>query len=572
MALAIVCGGTRPYMKETSNRIVSIVLILSVLSVAFVVLRWPVVPSQDGPMHLYYVDIARESFTAHSPYAGYYALRSVLPPYLFHYAFLAALDQWLDPVWAEKTLLILYIFAAVTGLVFLAGAVGARAPALAGLSGIPFVLNWTVIMGFINFNLGCAMCLFLIGVWLRFHTAFTPRRRIVFALLFFLMASMHPVPVALFMLFVFVHALCLNAPLIRRGSFGPVAAAVVRMLIFPSLLCVPIALWVAAIDFGTPTPPPVSNGPGVIGRMMEGVLMWIEAPLNTHLYRYEMLGFLALLAVLGWMAFRGRRMSPALSSILATAIVCWFLYLVVPGGIAGNSFFPVRFLVFSLLLLVVVASVCASESRRFLFAAAVLSLAAGITLIVQFDRGLTPPAREIAGDIRALPPVKEQARGVLVSFGNTDYCGHCTEKPLMLAGVQYFRLRRAILMNGIWVRFPMTVVDTRVKHPWDGTPALEMGQYLLSDSAQAPPFDFLIVEGSRSDPEVRAGVGALERKYGLREVPSDASYLEMLVRPADYSRLFANPPGSAHSNATSTGMVSPSGLIFSPMVAFGGGA
>ncbi len=537
-------------MQETSNRIVGIALILCVLFVAFVVVRWPVVPSQDGPMHLYYVDVARDSFAAHSPYGGYYALRKVLPPYLFHYAFLAALDQWLDPVWAEKTLLILYILAAVMGLVFLAGSAGARAPALAALAGIPFILNWTVMMGFINFNLSCAVCLFLIGFWLRFHAAFTIGRRLAVALLFFLMASMHPIPVALFMLFVFVHAVCVNAHLMRRGSFGAAAAAVLRMLIFPCLLCVPVAVWVAAINFGTPTPPAVSNGPGVAGRLREGVLMWIEAPLNTHLYRYEMLAFLVLLGLIGWMAFRGRRLSVALSSILATAVVCWFLYLVAPGGVSGNSFFPVRFLVFSLLLLVVVAVACAAASPRFLVTAALLSLAVSLTLIVQFDRGLSPAARAIAGDIKALPAVKESARGVLVSFGKTDYCAHCTQSALMHAGVEYFRLRRAILMNGIWVRFPMTVVDTRVKHPWDGIPELEMGEYMLSDPAQAPPFEFIIVEGSRAAPEVQAGVAALERKYGLQPVPADASYLEMLVRPADYSRLFASSPGHAHSNAT----------------------
>ena len=47
---------------------------------AMVVLAAPVFPSQDGPVHLYYVDVLRSLLTHSGPYAQHFEVRAFLTP------------------------------------------------------------------------------------------------------------------------------------------------------------------------------------------------------------------------------------------------------------------------------------------------------------------------------------------------------------------------------------------------------------------------------------------------------------------------------------------------------------
>ena len=115
---------------------------------ALVLLASPVFPSQDGPVHLYYVDVLRGLLTHSAPYAQHFAIKSFVTPYALEYYSLLALETVFSPAVSEKLLLCAYIFAFGLGFRYLVES-GCRAgqsvdprrhsvlPALAGLHGVP---------------------------------------------------------------------------------------------------------------------------------------------------------------------------------------------------------------------------------------------------------------------------------------------------------------------------------------------------------------------------------------------------------------------------------------------------
>src|ERR1039457_7576946 len=77
---------------------------------AMVVLTAPVFPSQDGPVHLYYVDVIRSLLTHSGPYAGYFEIKGLLTPYSLEYFALLVLEMAFPPALSEKLLVCCYIF------------------------------------------------------------------------------------------------------------------------------------------------------------------------------------------------------------------------------------------------------------------------------------------------------------------------------------------------------------------------------------------------------------------------------------------------------------------------------
>jgi hypothetical protein len=185
---------------ESRSRLWNGVAVALIAGTALVLLASPVFPSQDGPVHLYYVDVLRGVLTHTAPYAQHFQLKSFLTPYALEYYSLLALETVFSAPVSEKLLVCGYIFAFGLGFRYLVESVAERCNPWT-LTGLPFCMHLLVYMGFLNYSFGIALLLFLCGFWIRFSARLTPGRSATLLGGLVLMLLTHPVPVACFFFF-----------------------------------------------------------------------------------------------------------------------------------------------------------------------------------------------------------------------------------------------------------------------------------------------------------------------------------------------------------------------------------
>ena len=86
------------------------------------ILSLPLFPSQDGPVHLYYVDVLRGVLTHVGPYAQHFEIKSYVTPYVVLYYSLLALETVFPPLISEQLLICGYVLAFILGFQYLVGA------------------------------------------------------------------------------------------------------------------------------------------------------------------------------------------------------------------------------------------------------------------------------------------------------------------------------------------------------------------------------------------------------------------------------------------------------------------
>lgn len=170
-----------------------IATILLVLAYIVWILSLPAWPSQDGPIHLYYVNVLRELLSHHATvYSRYYTIKHILPPYALYYYALLALSKFCSLLLADRLVLCAYLALFVFGFRYLAQKVGPSAD-LSTLLVVPLALNWSAGMGFLNYCLSLALVFWAAGLWLRL-TGKKLVARLVFLLLVAAITLTHPVP------------------------------------------------------------------------------------------------------------------------------------------------------------------------------------------------------------------------------------------------------------------------------------------------------------------------------------------------------------------------------------------
>ena len=151
----------------------------------------PLFPSQDGPMHRYYVH-ALSLVLDHAPQYQIYNIRHPFPPYATHYLALLLLYKFFSYDLAEKIFTCGLIISFGYGFRFCATAIGPLGRTLS-LYTAPLFLHWAVLMGFFNYDLALALFLFACGFWMRAQEG----KRwfwLGYALIVMLLAVTHPVP------------------------------------------------------------------------------------------------------------------------------------------------------------------------------------------------------------------------------------------------------------------------------------------------------------------------------------------------------------------------------------------
>jgi hypothetical protein len=176
-----------------SRRTASILFALLLIAFCFWVLSLPLFPTQDGPMHKYYVHVLASLLSGSSDYSAY-VIRHPFPPYATHYAVLLGLSRIVSLDMAEKLLVCLIFVCTAYGVRFCAKSLGPGGEWIS-LCVVPLVLHWSLVMGFLNYSLGLGLFFFAAGVWCR--AARDARLWWVFGLLSVLLMLTHPVPLLL---------------------------------------------------------------------------------------------------------------------------------------------------------------------------------------------------------------------------------------------------------------------------------------------------------------------------------------------------------------------------------------
>ena len=193
------------------------------------ILSLPLFPTQDGPMHRYYIHVL-DAVLHGSKLYSIYRVRHPFPPYATHYGLLLALSHIVSYDTAEKLFTILVVVCFAYGLRFCAMSFG-HAGNVVSFFAAPLFFNWALMMGFMNYSLALGIFLFIAGCWQR-ACAGAARYWIPFVLLVCLLTLTHPVPL-LILIALCTLDLLLRAFLLRGASPWPgrqIASAVAALV------------------------------------------------------------------------------------------------------------------------------------------------------------------------------------------------------------------------------------------------------------------------------------------------------------------------------------------------------
>jgi hypothetical protein len=512
-----------------------------------VVFAAPLFPSQDGPMHLYYVEVLRSVLTGKGAHTKYYALHHPLPPYLFQYALTLLMECFWTPLVAEKIMVALYAVWFAIATRYLARSIG-PGWRLAALISVAFALNRWVYMGFFNFNAGLATALFLIGYWSRHaRPVLTLRKALVFSLVLALLATMHPVPVLFVVGYVVLYTI---AAWFRTESAVAGAAGILRRrtrlrsfsVLLPFLLCIAIGFWIHAI--ATPlrlldlkASVSVVNK---IDRVRDLARLFPILPLTGNIYRKSVALVLGMLVLLCAPIIRKKRTKAAGEQlkwpIFLTIAASLAIYIVAPNQISGGSYFPHRFCIFAFVLGTM--SLAFSEARE---RAKAFSMAGAALLILIIALPLWNTNRALAKDIAPFlntPLVPPGSRGAYVMEAGswpTNLSAGCNFSAGFHIAMHLFRQSQIVLLNPPWNALPTTPVVTRDNYPW--TDAVDkispdlvplMAQWNATSSKDHIDFFVVIKQHGSLPPRVKEFV----RMAGLIDIAGNSDQFAMLVTPS----------------------------------------
>ena len=198
------------HFRRTSHLLFGAML----LCFALWILLLPIFPTQDGPMHRYYIHVL-DAVLHHDAVYSVYRIRHPFPPYATQYATELLLSHLVSYDMAEKLFTVLIVVTFAYGLRFCALGCGPAGDAVSFFAA-PLFLHWALMMGFMNYSLAIGLFLFLAGCWQR-ACGGRPRYWIAFALLVCLLTVTHPVPL-LILIALCLFDLLLRCVLVRQRS------------------------------------------------------------------------------------------------------------------------------------------------------------------------------------------------------------------------------------------------------------------------------------------------------------------------------------------------------------------
>ncbi len=368
------------------------------------ILSLPLFPTQDGPMHRYYVHVLG-SLLAHKPGYGMYTVRHPLPPYLTHYAALFALSRFMPYDWAEKLFTCGLVLLFAYGFRFSATALG-RLGGAVSLCGAPLFLQWSVMMGFLNYSLALGLFLFAAGFWAR-AAAGRPLFWLGYAASVALLTFTHPVPLLVLICLGLVDLVLsvLRGP--ARRSLLPRAGAV-------AFACLAFLFVASSVDRGSSASALADLGfhrPFVTTvALLTGVSPYNTRSLSPliNLYRLGLYALLMVGFVLGARRFASGWAARTLTladSFFASAAILALVLPFTPEHVNNSAYFATRLVVLVWVGFLLAASAYRPRGTRLLRAIPPVAVGLAALSLLTAEVYVRPVARAVAQiERQPLPP------------------------------------------------------------------------------------------------------------------------------------------------------------------------
>jgi len=515
-------------MSSEKSRWWDAMFVVALCAPMALVLSLPVFPSQDGPIHLYYVDVLRALLSHSNQYGGYFVVRTLVTPYALQYYSLLALQTVVSAVMSEKILICVYIGLFGWSFKYLVESVAEYSGAWP-LVAIPFCLNNLIYLGLLNYCLGVALTLCLAGYWVRSRSRLGRKQILTFGFGVFLLLLTHPIPVAVLLLFM---GLTLFMELARERALRPLLPGLrahgreIAVMIGTAAAA---GIWIAGF-LGAPSKPEPhpATAAGLQAWIVTAITqlkLWPIAPITSGAYRAGLMAL--LLAAIGALFLGAARrwrvlVSSVVPALCLTSLSCFVLYLFLPEWLSGSNYFRERFPIFFVLFLAAAAA-GASGSVRWSYVPGVVALMA-LACTLGLQRQRTSEITANLSPMLAASLEKPLAAGVLLHERNPQDLPDpdLAFDPYGWAGAHFFRQSHAILLNTPWLDLRFYMFRPARPGPWDYlNPAME-ADYLSSQAGcWIPPLDIAVrvgreVPSGKIDSLIRAHNLSLTARAGER--------------------------------------------------------
>lgn len=518
---------TAASVEPASRRVSPEFAAVIALVVVYVIwlLSLPAFPTQDGPIHLYYTHVLGALFSHRpTPYADFYRVKHLLPPYSLYYYALLGMSRVVSFSMADRLVVSAYVVSFVFGFRYVARSLGQAADAMT-LFATLLLLNWPLGMGFVNFCLALSFAFWAIGLWLRFAGRAGALPRIGFVLLAVLIMFTHPVPL-LAVLGVAGLELVLRVIANRR------AIRSMQSLVSDIITWIAAACTLGYVKLFTASRPLQQTSVGqeagsfavrlahnVTNYASEkGVAFLLGPGLALRSYRLILLVAIAVPLFLAIRQFVLNRRSgrwTAADVTLVLAIAAIVLMPFVPPDLNGSHFFAERLLLIVWLLPLFAASGSALSRRGLRIAMFSFALVAQAIILPLANAKMRPVANAIAAVDRA-PAEIAAAPGaiglVLDDARPMEAPPGLSFNPFLWAAVDVLRHDNAILANTPWLDLEIIPLGGTDRFPGKdlGPVALEFPSILRGRLEENPAerrqllstMDFVVIEQAYRPPAI----------------------------------------------------------------------
>ncbi len=442
----------------------------------------PVFPSQDGPLHLYYANALRQ-LLAHQPgaYTAAYTVKAYITPYSVYYYGLMGLGKFVRFETADKIIVCCYLLLFAAGTRMLIRSVTPDS-VWAPFCILPVLLNWPLMMGFLNYSLSTCLACFALAAWCSGIGRPGPRYRIVFLLLIALMMVTHPVPWLIVLGFVWFE-LTVRLLRLRFGDRRPFATTLrfLRPDLLTALLAGLPAFYVRHFNGMVQTVEPEGPQAAPLAHLLPsgllpfaaraqqflrtfGVDIYAGNELMPRLYRVAIsfLLFAVLVAAVVYLfRRRGPEPWPLAHTWLLFSLLLFPLLLFLPDEIGNHFYFVSRLGILFFISCITGGSLVMQRVSRLGLSLASFSCLLCLGTLVLALRYITPVAHSIASLDQA-PAITDTARpGLLMQSLSGKRAPGLDYLPYLWAGAHYFRQHNLLLYNTAWLGDPIILVGVR---------------------------------------------------------------------------------------------------------------
>jgi hypothetical protein len=505
------------------------------------VLSMPFFPSQDGPLHLYCVEIFRQ-LLAHQTgvYSQTYFINHYLPPYSLYYYSLVVLGKAMSLAMADKLIVCGYFIILLLGLRSLLRAVSGSANCTPLLF-LPVLLSWPLMMGFVNYCIAVGFACFAIAIWCRNTGKMSLTARLRFLFWIALILLTHPVPWMFVLGFCFFD-LALRMVRFWRAKDREAARFVLGAFRADLLTCLVGCLGYFYLRFfSTAMPPndPMSSSPLRV-RTVQNAFDYLRTrglTLYTGTHGAPLFYRLGITVVFAGALFVGVRYClPLLRQRRWDWPVVWLLFTLlflvalptIPVDLNGSYFFAWRLLFLLYLSAVIASSAGMEHPGRLRFALLGCAIAVSLLNLWLAVRLITPQAKIIAS-LKGAPVVSSSKPGLAMWPAGAYGPPTLTFNPEHWAAAHYFREHNLVLYNTSWLYVQIIPIKPRperladldylyeirvaqpglalMKTPAEATNLLNRVGFVLSMRINTPPSQnpFADVEGGATPAPWAAG-------------------------------------------------------------------